>query len=401
MAHNLVSGILQRSTDAVTRLKNVANVLTAPDTYSKLQSGAGYLASGVLPAQLTLEKKSVAVDPHPLQALYPQLKKATEQQLRFPDLRQRLDRMPDKLRDAILLEMNGSVEPGDEARLLNAIKNVVERRLDAQEQRAKNTVFGTVYRMAGQPRTPDLQWGEHNAKEDTLRLIRALHRHQHLEVPGKEIAIYSEIEKKAKQSSCLFHLYRKEPERGAIGFHNGIRNTLEDVKSSAIQLSDRCGQGHNIHCTYSATAGAKSDVYSAALGQSRISTPGVLQLLERWNDYFEQNSTDPILQICHSRGAIEVYNALMHLPEEKRQRIIVIAVAPACFIPTTDAKKVVNLVIASDPVPKVALNRHVHNPNTILLPEHADGKFSHLFLGSSYMDNLAPLIDRYLRTNEI
>lgn len=401
MAHNLISGVWQMSVDATNYLKTAAGYLTSAETYSKLQSGAGYLASGVLPAQLTLEKKSVSVDPHPLQSLYPQLKKATEQQLRFPDLRQRLDRMPEKLRDVILLEMNGSVESGDEARLLNVIKSVVERRLDAQEQLAKNAIYGTVYRIAGQPQTSDLQWGEHNAKEDTLRLIRALHRHQHLEIPGKEIAIYSEIEKGAKQPSCPFHLYRKEPECGAIGFHNGICNTLEDVKFSAVQLSDRCGQGHNIHCTYSATVSAKSDVYSAVLGQSRISTPGVLQLLERWNDYFEQNSTDPLLQICHSRGAIEVYNALMHLPEEKRQRIIVIAVAPAYFIPTTDAKKVVNLVIPSDPIPKVALNRHVPNPNTMLLPEHADGKFSHLFLGSSYMNALAPLIDRYLRTNEI
>ena len=401
MAYNLVSSFWQMSVDATNYLKTTAGYLTSAETYSKLQSGAGYLASGYLPAQLTLEKKSVTVDPHPLQALYPQLKKATEQQLRFPDLRQRLERMPEKLRDVILLEMNGSVEPGDEARLLNVIKSVVERRLDALEQLAKNAIYGTVYRMAGQPRTQDLQWGEHNAKEDTLRLIRALHRHHHLEIPGKEIAIYSELEKGVKQPSCLFHLYRNEPERGSIGFHNGICNTLDDVKYSAVQLSDRCGQGHNIHCTYSATVNAKSDVYSAALGQSKISTPVVLQLLERWNDYFEQNSTDPLLQICHSRGAIEVYNALMHLPEEKRQRIIVIAVAPAYFIPTTDAKKVVNLVIPSDPIPKVALNRHVPNPNTMLLPEHSDGKFSHLFLGSSYMNALAPLIDRYLRTNEV
>ncbi len=401
MAFNLVSNFWQMSVDATNYLKTAAGYLTSAETYSILQSGAGHFASGVLPSQLTLEKKSVAIDPHPLQTLYPQLQKAIDQQLRFPDLRQRLDRMPEKLRDAILVEMNGSVEPGDEARLLGAIKNVVERTLDAQEQLAKNTIYGTLYRIAGQPQTPDLQWGEHNAKEDTLRLIRALHRHQHLEISGKEIAIYSELEKMAKQPSCLFHLYRKEPERGSIGFHNGICNTLEDVKSSTLQLSDRCAQGHNIHCSYSATVNTNSDIYSAALGQSKISTPGVLQLLERWNDYFEQNSTDPLLQICHSRGAIEVYNALMHLPEEKRQRIIVIAVAPAYFIPNTDAKKVINLVIPSDPIPKVAINRHVPNPNTMLLSEHADGKFSHLFLGSSYMNALAPLIDRYLRTNEI
>lgn len=379
----------------------VATIATSAETYSKLQTGASQLASNYLSTKLPLEKKSITVDLHPLQSFYPLLENAVRQQQQIPDLRQRLEAIPEKLRRTIYIEMNDFVESGEEVHLFYAIKNVIERILDAQEQPTKNAIFETIYRLAGQPRTEDIQWGEHGAKDDTLRLIRALHRHHRLEIPGKEIAIYTELEKDLKQPSCLFHLYRKELDSGCIGLHNGICSSLDDVKKSAYHISDRCGQGHNIYCTYSATVDVKTDFYSAALGQGKISTPGVFQLLERWNDYFEQDQSHPLLQICHSRGAIEVYNALMHLPEEKRRRIIVIAVAPACFIPNTDAKKVVNLVIPSDFVPKVALHRHIPNPNTRVLDEHEDGKSSHLLLGSSYLNALALLIDSYIRTNDV
>jgi len=290
---------------------------------------------------------------------------------------------------------------GHEAHLFHAIKGVVETTLDLQPTAKKNAIFGTVYRLAGQPQTADLRWGERHAKEDSLRLIRALHRHECLEITGKQIPIYSQLEKRAKQSSCLFHLYRKELDQGYIGYHNGINNSLEDAKASAAKISDQCSQGHNIYCTYSATVNPSSDVFSAVVAQGGTCTPGVLQLLERWNDFFEQDPSHCLLQICHSRGAIEVYNALSHLPEEKRKRVIVIAVAPATFIPNSYVKKVINLVIPSDPIPKMALHQHIRNPHTMVLEKHANGVHPHYMLGSSYLDALSPLIERYIRTNEV
>jgi hypothetical protein len=375
--------------------------LTSPELQSTAQALATYLVASAISHKLNLEKKTVALEIHPLQSLYSHLETSLQRQEQIPDLQQRLNAVPAKLRQAILLEMGSPATQGSESRLLHVIKRVVEKTLDDQQTTRKNGIFGTVYRMAGQPQTNDLEWGEHHAKDDTLRLIRALHRHHCLEISGKQITVYSDLEKGLSQPSCRFHLYRREPNRGSIGYHNGISTTFDLAKSNAARLSDQCCQGHNIHGTYSATVNTQWDLISATLGQGTTSTPGVLQLLDRWQDFFEENPTGHLLQICHSRGAIEVNNALTQLPREKQQRIIVIAVAPACFIPTSSAKKVVNLVIPSDPVPKVALNRHLPNPNTMVLGEHSDGQNSHFLLGPSYLTALAPLVDQYLRTNEV
>lgn len=217
----------------------------------------------------------------------------------------------------------------------------------------------------------------------------------------KEILVYSQLEKNLQQPSCLFHLNRQELDRGWIGYHNGINTTLECAKTNAIQLSDRCCKGHNIHGTYSATVNLFWDSISAILGRRTILTPGVVQLLECWQNFFEQDQSHCFLQICHSRGTIEVNNALTLLPKDKQQRILVVAVAPACFIPASSARKVVNLVIPSDPIPKMALNRHLSNPDTLMLEGHDDRQFSHYLLGSSYLNVLTPLVDQYIRTNDI
>jgi hypothetical protein len=214
--------------------------------------------------------------------------------------------------------------------------------------------------------------------------------------------VYSKFEKGIKTPSQTYHLDRKELERGRIGYHNGMIMTLEKAKSNALQLSDHSAQGYNIHCTYGATVDFSKDLASAILGQGGVVTPPVLLLLDEWQNFIEQNESEHYLQVCNSRGTIEVYNALQLLPKEIQQRIIVIAVAPACLIPQELAYKVVNLVVSSDNIVKLAMNRHLmDSPHTRILETPNDKLNPHSMHGSSYREHLAPLIGSYILTNDI
>jgi hypothetical protein len=59
-------------------------------------------------------------------------------------------------------------------------------------------------------------------------------------------------------------------------------------------------------------------------------------LIEKWSDFHRKNKDRPYakcLHFCHSQGAIHTKNALMKLPKEIRDRIIVVAIAPAVVVP--------------------------------------------------------------------
>ena len=217
------------------------------------------------------------------------------------------------------------------------------------------------------------------------------------------IDVFTKFEREAENHSCSFHLHLQEPERGQIGFINGMACTRETTRDNAGRISSVCAQGRNIHCVYSATTGiADRDIASGILGCGGIATPAVLLLLEQWQDFFEKDANSRLLQLCTSRGAIEVNNALELLPPELRQRLIVITIAPACLIPANMAYRVFNLVILSDPIPWSAHNRDLLTANhTVLLREHQDTRDPHNLHGSSYREWLTPRIDAYIRTNDI
>jgi hypothetical protein len=258
--------------------------------------------------------------------------------------------------------------------------------------------------MANLPRTSDTSWGERYALEDTSRLIRALHRNECLEIAGRRIPCFTEFENEADNHSIPYHLYRQELERGQIGFINGMACTRENTERDATRISDDSSQRRNIHCVYSATTrNHDRDIASGILGCGGIATPAVPLLLNQWQDFFEKDTGSRFLQLCTSRGSIEVNNALTLLPPELQRRLIVITIAPACLIPADRAFRVFNLVIPSDVVPMTGLNRHLlQEEHTVWLQEHTDTPTDpHNLHGSSYREWLTPRIDAYIRTNDI
>lgn len=381
----------------------------------ELQNAAARIASPVAPFLLPLNDREVSFERHPLDSLHHLLLSALGGQ-QTPNLGPMLQAVPDRLRNAIYFHVwDLATDPNkggdrwgernamdDLPRLMNAVKAVAQERLESLPTPKKNSVYGTVYRMAHLPDVSDPQWGEHHAKDDTGRLIRALHRNNCLDIAGTKISWYAELEKNARFPSRPFHLYRQELAEGQICFINGMCTTFHAAREMALRLSHNSAQDRNVHCVYSATSDPASDVASGILGQGGIATPAVPLLLDQWQDFFETHGDSRLLQICHSRGAIEVNNALALLPPHLRQRIMVIAIAPACLIPEEMAFRVVNLVISSDPVPQIALNRHLLNaPHTVLLPDHTDSSNPHNMFGSSYLEWITPRLDAYIRTNSL
>lgn len=366
-------------------------------------------SSFIAPMLLPLEKRQITLEKHPLQNLHHLVRQTQD----LDRLNNALYAVPEGLRNSLFFEVwsqaTDSSKEGEKwgeinalvnlERLLNVIKTVAEKKFDELSNEKKSAVCSTAFRMAGLPAI----WNELDVKNNTERLIRALHRNQCLDAAGIEISVYSDLEKSAVTPSKPFHLEREELQRGRISLLNGLANTFDAAYKSAHELSTECAQGKNLHCVYSATVGTAWDFASGILCQSNTITPPVLHLLDLWQDFFEEDNDSKFLQICHSRGAIEVNKVLDLLPLELRQRIIVVTLAPACLIPQDKAYKVLNFVIESDPVVQISANRDllINAEHTIKLQWHTDTINPHSSHGSSYREALRPLIDRYILTNDI
>lgn len=270
----------------------------------------------------------------------------------------------------------------------------------------RGPLYGTIYSLAGRPTTSDAQWGENNATADTGRLIAALHCQGKIGGPGRQVEYLQSWENATSSNrSSLYDLNRKALEKGEIGYINGMGCSFNLAKSDATRLSDSCGQGYNFHCVYAAAQEKIWDISSALIGQGGTLMPQARLLHQRWTEFFARSEPNSkYLQICHSKGAIDVFTALNQLSVEQRQRMIVITSGPAYIIPKELAYKVVNLVIKEDGVPFLSPNKHLIDsraPEVHILPNHADKSDPHDPHGSSYKAKMQPLLDSYIKNNDI
>lgn len=134
------------------------------------------------------------------------------------------------------------------------------------------------------------------------------------------------------ESSALLGLGLPEKQDMGIGFINGICNSRNDNEKSAQMLSAMAG-GLNIDRVYNATHSPAIDALECGLGFSCIATNPVGLQHQKWDNFFDKSSSDAkYLEICHSQGTLHVRNALLSYPEERRQRILVLAIAPSGYI---------------------------------------------------------------------
>lgn len=287
----------------------------------------------------------------------------------------------------------------DHGRLALAIRDVAEAKLRQLSDQKRSQVYGKIYELAGCPSTIDLRWGENHARENTARLISAI---DSISTPPSALhqkkTYFRGFEEALSSQSSIYHLGRKELPGKQIGYINGMKCSFEHARLDAEKISNHVGQGYNIHGVHSATHGLPLDYAEALLGQSGISTKPVALLHQVWHRFFQDNPDSQYLQICHSKGAIHVKNALETFDDALRKRIIVVAIAPAAFIPKGLCSKSHHCLIKKDPVPFFALNSdRIFNPDDeiCILPEHADGSHPHDLHGISYTQKMFEIINQY------
>lgn len=204
------------------------------------------------------------------------------------------------------------------------------------------------------------------------------------------------------EPSKIYHLGRPQfPEGLGIGFINGIENDFEYAFQSAMLVS-ALARGYDVDGVYNATHGLDVDLKECAMGLHYIATPPVRLLYATWDRFFQRSPPFAIyLQVCHSQGALHVRNALLTYPEALRQRIVVIAIAPAAYILPGTCKKVYHYVSPTDPIPDIdRIGRKLAGAAIIVLGKRSDVSWydtEHSFHSLIYRDALEDRIQSYLR----
>ena len=136
--------------------------------------------------------------------------------------------------------------------------------------------------------------------------------------------------------SQSFRIEGLQKQKCCIAWINGINNTLQESKESASYIHSLAG-GLTVSGIYNCTHGPIVDVLEAAFLNHQGYSPNTAELLQNeWIKFHEENKDHPnakLLQVCHSQGAIDVKNALTGSPIEIKNRVIVVAIAPAAVVP--------------------------------------------------------------------
>ncbi len=201
-----------------------------------------------------------------------------------------------------------------------------------------------------------------------------------------------------RSSSQLAHVGNGSKADFGITFINGILNSFSCAMSSAQHISNLAG-GFRVNFVHNATHTPLVDLFECALGRCHIATEPVKLLHQMWNDFFSKASSDAyLLHICHSQGAIHTCNALLDYPPELRQRILVVAVAPAAYIYSDTCAKVIHYRSTRDFVPLLDPFGAIREKATVrVLDRHPQAPhFDHDFTSKTYKASLKSHIENYL-----
>jgi hypothetical protein len=142
--------------------------------------------------------------------------------------------------------------------------------------------------------------------------------------------------------------------RLGIGGINGMNTSLNEAANHANYLA-QFAPNQSINWVHNCTHGPLADLAEIFSLNYAGQSPNTAPLLQKeWEAFHQANADCPnakYLQICHSQGAIHVRNALMQSPKEIRDRVIVIAIAPAVILTEEDCFKARNFACKGDVVP--------------------------------------------------
>lgn len=207
-----------------------------------------------------------------------------------------------------------------------------------------------------------------------------------------------------------------------IGGINGVNTSLSTANDHACYIQGLT-PNQNIEWVYNQTHGP-ADFLEVLFLNYKGYSPNTSNLLQKaWTAFHEENIDNPnakYLAVGHSQGVAHIRNALLGLPEDIQNRIIVLAVAPAVVIPKRICFQVFNYASKKDPIPglEVALYQHLkrlHKPipkelqdvverhkQLIRLEPHPDATgIDHDFQSLTFKDQIKRHIQNYLDRNGI
>jgi hypothetical protein len=154
----------------------------------------------------------------------------------------------------------------------------------------------------------------------------------------------------------VFEVPGRQLARGRIGGINGVGNSIGNTQGHGNYVSQN-GGGFYVEWVHNRSHSLAVDIAEAlCLNLPGFSGPAK-DLAANWKKFHEEYKNDPdakYLQFCHSQGTIHVKNTLLSLPEEIRNRIIVVAIAPAAIITDDLCFKSFNYASKGrDPIPFV------------------------------------------------
>ncbi|PCI76457.1 hypothetical protein COB21_04295, partial [Candidatus Aerophobetes bacterium] len=142
--------------------------------------------------------------------------------------------------------------------------------------------------------------------------------------------------------------------KSSIGFMNGVGTTTAGAIKNVTQGVSPYANNMNINCTYNATNSLLIDTLECGAGLAGFNSTPVALLQKQYDHFVNTHGPDAkFLQICHSGATIHVKNFLKNAPEHVRQRIIVLAIAPATIIPEELCFRSYNYASKRDFVPKL------------------------------------------------
>jgi hypothetical protein len=202
--------------------------------------------------------------------------------------------------------------------------------------------------------------------------------------------------------SVFYELGSDKSSEIGIGFINGIRNTLEDSVRSTVYTS-HLADGRNVCGIYNATHGLMADLMECGGAQQGVHVPPVQLLKNQWQQFFEKHPNGRFLQICHSGGTIHVKNTLLDLPQALRNRITVVAIAPAAIVPKELCYDSFNYVSRRDFVVYTDFRhtRHHLDELTVLQPHPDAPFFDHDFMSPTFTKRLSSALSQFISTGEI
>ncbi len=116
----------------------------------------------------------------------------------------------------------------------------------------------------------------------------------------------------------------------------------------------------------------------------------------------EEQLTAVFRMICHSQGAVHVRNALLDYSPELREKILVVAIAPAAYIYQETCSQVIHYRAEwwRDIFPRLDRAGARREKDTIVtLRSHQDAPyFDHTFMSPTYQESLQHHIRRYIKS---